>query len=77
MAGEPYVPDLALLPGADQRLDHSPFREVTLGVVEVDTFVDLPEIEVIGPQPPKRLLELGRIATFASRPCVQTFNAAA
>ena len=35
-----------------------PAREVTLGIVVVDALVNLPEVEIIGPQPPQRLLEL-------------------
>ena len=31
---------------------------MTLGVVEVDTLMDLPQVQVIGPQTPQRLLEL-------------------
>lgn len=47
MSGEADVPDFALVPGFRQRLDGSALREVTLGVVVVDTLMDLPEVEVM------------------------------
>src|SRR6188474_2171588 len=32
--------------------------EMAVGIVVVHAFVDLPEIEVVGPKPPKRFVEL-------------------
>jgi hypothetical protein len=58
VAGESDEPHLAVLPGLGQGLDDPAGGEVQLGLVLVDDLVDLPEVEMIRPQPRQRLLEL-------------------
>ena len=43
-----------------ERLDRAAGREVQVGVVVVDDFVNLPEVEVVGLQSPQRLFELAQ-----------------
>ena len=66
MAGEADVTNLALALRAIECFDHAAAREVLVGVRVVDALVNLPEIEVIGPQALQRLVQLthrdGRVA---------------
>ena len=71
MPGEADVSDFALRLGPLERLDDAALGEVPLRVVVVDALVYLPEIEVVGAQARSDSSSC-RIATFASRPCVQT-----
>ena len=56
--GEADEADLALALRLLEGLDGAAGREVALGVVLVDHFVDLPEVEAVGAQSSQRLLEL-------------------
>jgi hypothetical protein len=50
-----------------ERIDGPAAHEMTLRVVVVDALVDLPEIEVVGPEAPKRLFQLPhRLALVAA-----------
>src|SRR4051812_44530981 len=56
--GKSYEAHLALLLRLRERLDGTTRRKMTLRVVVIDALVNLPEIKVISPQTPKRILEL-------------------
>ena len=56
--GEADEPYLSLLPGLDERFDGAAWYEMKVGIIFVDDLVNLPEIEVIGPEPFERLFEL-------------------
>src|SRR5207245_10250932 len=57
VAGKADEADLALLLRAIERLEHAALGVRQLGIVVVDDAVDLPQVQVIGLQPPQRLLE--------------------
>jgi hypothetical protein len=55
---KPTYRTLAFLLGLRQRVHDAAFREMPFGIVLVRALMDLPQIEVVGVQPSKRLLEL-------------------
>ncbi|OLE65236.1 MAG: hypothetical protein AUI36_08385 [Cyanobacteria bacterium 13_1_40CM_2_61_4] len=57
VAGEADEADLPLLFRAIEGLEHAALGVGQVGIVVVDDAVDLPHVQVIGLQPPKRLLE--------------------
>ena len=57
VAAEADEADLALLLRLIERLEHAALGVGQLGIVVVDDAVDLPHVQVIGLQPPQRLLE--------------------
>ena len=59
VAGEPDVADLALLPGLEGELECAAGREDPVGIVVVIDLVELPEVEMIGPQPAETVFEVG------------------
>jgi hypothetical protein len=60
VSGEADVSDLALGFRAFERLDHAASCEMALRIVVVDALVNLPEIEMIGPEAPQRFVKLAR-----------------
>jgi len=72
VAGKADEADLALLLRAIEGLEHATLGVRQLGIVVVDDAVDLPHVQVIGLQPPQRLLEHRKGEPPRLRPCVQT-----
>ena len=59
VAGEAEEADLALLLGLEGELEGTAGREDPVGVVVVVDLVELPEVEMIGPQPAEAVFEVG------------------
>src|SRR5207237_8981829 len=58
VAGEANVADLAIAFRAFERVDDASAREVEIGLVELDALVDLPQIEAVRGQGPRRFIAL-------------------
>ena len=66
MASEPEVANLALLQRVESGVDCAVVGENPIGVVVVDDFVKLPQVDMIGLQPAKAVVEV-RLRALAVR----------
>src|SRR5215831_19915490 len=58
VTGEADEPNLSISLGSVERRDHAALCEVAVRVVFIHALVDLPEIEIVGPEPLQRFVQL-------------------
>ncbi len=59
MPGEPQVPNLSLLERLERRVDGAVFGEDPVGIVVVDHFMKLPQVDMVGLEPAQAVFEVG------------------